>query len=59
MHMIRHNGVSMDLTLFQIRSKAEIVDEEFGKERISEVGEALMSDSCYEINGVIDVIPFL
>lgn len=49
----------MDLTLFQNRSKAEIVDEDFCKERFSKVGEALIGNGGYEINGIIGVKPFL
>jgi hypothetical protein len=49
----------MYIALFQIRSKAEIVDEEFREERLSKIGEALMSNGGYEIKGIIDVIPFL
>jgi hypothetical protein len=57
--MVGHNGVSKDIALFQFRSKEEIVDEQFQKERLYKIGEALMSDGGYEINGIIDVIPFL
>jgi hypothetical protein len=57
--MVWQNGVSMDLILFQIRSKAEIVDEDFREERLSKIREAVMSDGGYEVNDIIDVIPFL